>query len=85
MTSVLLNKFKGTTMNYKILITYDKEYKGYVVDVPQLPGCMSQGKTLDEAIENIKDAISGWRQVEKMQGRNNIPEEAPMFLGEVFV
>jgi predicted RNase H-like HicB family nuclease len=72
-------------MNYKILITYDKEYSGYVVEVPQLTGCISQGKTLDEAIENIKDAISGWIYVEKLQGRSYIPEETPMFLGEVSV
>lgn len=51
-------------MNYKILISFDKEYKGYVVDVPQLPGCMSQGKTIDEAIENVKDAIKGWLEIE---------------------
>ncbi len=56
-------------MNYKILITYDKDYNGYVVDVPQLPGCMSQGKTMDEAIENVKDAIKGWLYVEKMYGK----------------
>jgi predicted RNase H-like HicB family nuclease len=72
-------------MNYKVLITYDKEYEGYVVDVPQLPGCMSQGKSLDEAIVNIKDAIAGWLYVENLHGRTYIPEETAMFLGEVFV
>jgi predicted RNase H-like HicB family nuclease len=72
-------------MNYKILITYDKEYEGYVVDVPQLSGCMSQGKTIDEAIENIKDAIKGWLYVENTHGRTQIIDEMPMFLGEVFV
>jgi predicted RNase H-like HicB family nuclease len=56
-------------MNFKILITYDKDYNGYVIDVPQLPGCMSQGKSMDEAIVNIKDAISGWLYVEKIHGR----------------
>lgn len=37
-------------MQYKVVITHDKKYEGYVVDVPQLFVCMSQGKTLDEAI-----------------------------------
>jgi len=32
----------------------------FVVECPSLPGCMSQGKTLDEAIKNIKEAIEGW-------------------------
>jgi len=52
-------------MKYTVIITYDSEYKGYVVDVPELTGCMSQGKSLDEALKNIKDAIKGWLFVEK--------------------
>lgn len=72
-------------MNYKIIITYDQDYEGYIVDVPQLPGCMSQGKTLDEATANIKDAISGWLQVEEMLGRSHTFKETPIYLGEVFV
>ena len=47
-------------MTYKVVIMYDREYDGYVVDVPQLLGCMSQGKTIDEALRNVKDAINGW-------------------------
>jgi len=43
----------------KVLVNliYDKDYKGYVADVPQLPGCMSQGKTAEEALKNARKAI----------------------------
>lgn len=37
---------------------YDKEYGGYVTKVFNLPGCMSQGKTIEEAKRNTLDAIS---------------------------
>jgi len=35
------------------------EDSGYVAHCPAIPGCHSQGETLEEAIENIKDAIRG--------------------------
>ncbi|MBI5194750.1 MAG: type II toxin-antitoxin system HicB family antitoxin [Nitrospirae bacterium] len=35
----------------------------YVAEVPALPGCLSQGKTYEEAIANIKEAIEGWFEV----------------------
>ncbi len=41
-------------MKFKVIITYDPEYNGYVVDVPMLEGCMSEGKTIDEALKNVK-------------------------------
>ena len=44
-------------MKYFLSIVYDSEYEGYVVDVPQLPGCMTQGKTFEEALSNAKEAI----------------------------
>ena len=72
-------------MRFKVVITYDPEYKGYVIDVPELVGCMSQGKTIDEALENIKDAIRGWLEVEKKHGRSEVFEEKNVFLGEVTV
>ncbi len=72
-------------MRFKVVIMYDSEYKGYVVDVPELAGCMSQGKTIDEAIENIKDAIRGWLEVEKKHGRLDVFEEKDIFLGEVTI
>ena len=72
-------------MNYKVVIMYDSEYGGYVVDVPELFGCMSQGKTIDDALENIKDAISGWLYVEKKHNRLEKNEIREMFVGEVTV
>ncbi|MFH0981142.1 MAG: type II toxin-antitoxin system HicB family antitoxin [Planctomycetota bacterium] len=32
----------------------------WVVEVPSLPGCISQGKTKPEAMDNIREAIEGW-------------------------
>ncbi|WP_347273872.1 type II toxin-antitoxin system HicB family antitoxin [Candidatus Kuenenia sp.] len=72
-------------MKFKVVITYDSDYKGYVVDVPELVGCMSQGKTIDEALANIKDAINGWLEVERKHGRLEPIEEKEVFLGEVTV
>jgi predicted RNase H-like HicB family nuclease len=46
-----------------------EEYKGYVAEAIGLPGCVSQGKTMKEAVENIKDTIAGYVLVEKKHGR----------------
>ncbi|MBN1418940.1 MAG: type II toxin-antitoxin system HicB family antitoxin [Planctomycetes bacterium] len=44
-------------MRFLVTIVYDPEFEGYVADVPELPGCMSQGKTVEETLENVKEAI----------------------------
>ena len=46
-------------MQYRILIEQDEDGM-FVVECPCLPGCVSQGKTRKEAIENIQDAIKGY-------------------------
>ena len=71
-------------MKFKVVITYDPEYEGYVVDVPELEGCMTQGKSIDEALENARDAIRGWIKVERIKGRK-IPRSGTVLLGEVSV
>lgn len=48
---------------------------GYVVIVPTLPGCVTQGETFEEAQEMVKDAISGYLEVLKEEGRQ-IPQES---------
>ena len=49
-------------MKLNIIIQED-EAGYYVAEVPALPGCFSQGRTHDEAIINIKEAIEGWVEV----------------------
>ena len=45
----------------KFAVTFETDEDGFVVaSCPALPGCHSQGKTKDEALENIKDAIQGF-------------------------
>lgn len=44
-------------LTYAIKLTYDPEYQGWVADCLNLYGCMSQGKTKKEALENIEKAI----------------------------
>jgi len=48
-------------MKYKVNLKMTEE--GYAVWVPGLPGCWSQGKSEDEALVNIKDAIEAYLDV----------------------
>ena len=45
-------------MRFKVLIS-EGEDGWFVVECPSLPGCVSQGRTVEQALENIKDAIQG--------------------------
>jgi len=45
-------------MNFKVVLQ-EAEEGGYIVSCPALPGCHSQGDSMDEALENIKEAIVG--------------------------
>lgn len=51
-------------MKFQVIFTFDLDYEGYVAEVLELPGCVSQRKTMDAVIENIKDAIRGYFYVE---------------------
>jgi len=74
-------------MKYRVYYFYDPTYRGYVADALDLPGCVSQGKTLEEAQKNIKEAIQAYLEVEQEKEEGNrayfLPEES--FIGEVAV
>ena len=53
-------------MRYRVHIEQDEDGM-FVVECPALPGCISQGKTRAEALENIKDAIKGYVESLKME------------------
>ena len=53
----------------KFYVTIDRDEDGiWIVECPAIPGCVSQGKTREEALENIKDAISLCLEVRAEQG-----------------
>lgn len=57
-------------LDYLIKLTYDKDYNGYVADVVNLYGCMSQGKTKKEALENAEKAIKAYMEAVAIEGKN---------------
>lgn len=57
-------------LDYLIKLTYDKDYKGYVADVVNLYGCMSQGKTKKEALENVEKAIKAYIETVAKREKN---------------
>jgi antitoxin HicB len=44
-------------MRYTVVLTPEQEDGGYSVSVPALPGCFSQGETVEEALDHIREAI----------------------------
>ncbi|MBD1847136.1 type II toxin-antitoxin system HicB family antitoxin [Cyanobacteria bacterium FACHB-63] len=44
-------------------IVHPAEEGGYWTEVPALPGCITEGETMEEVIDNLKDAIEGWLEV----------------------
>ncbi|MEQ8188436.1 MAG: type II toxin-antitoxin system HicB family antitoxin [Candidatus Eremiobacterota bacterium] len=50
---------------YRVILYDDTECGGYWIDCPSLPGCASQGDTEEEALEMIKDSISGHLEILK--------------------
>ncbi|MCP6761455.1 MAG: type II toxin-antitoxin system HicB family antitoxin [Fischerella sp. CENA71] len=44
-------------------IIHPAEEGGYWAEVPALPGCITEGDTIDKMMANLKDAIEGWLDV----------------------
>jgi predicted RNase H-like HicB family nuclease len=61
---------------YTVILEYDPEARAYSVVVPALPGCTSQGDTVEEALANAREAVSGHIQALEQLGAP-VPEEPP--------
>lgn len=60
-------------MNYCIIMKYSAKENCYIVTVPDLPGCMADGESPNEAYENAKIVIREWIETARADGRP-IPE-----------
>ena len=54
---------------YEIVIFWSEEDHAYVAEVPELPGCMADGKTYQEALANAEQIIQEWIETAKELGR----------------
>jgi predicted RNase H-like HicB family nuclease len=58
-------------------VTLDRaEDGGIVIECPALPGCVSQGNDETEALENIKEAITGWLWAEDQKAAAALPRDS---------
>ena len=60
-------------MKLQVIVEQDKSGY-YVAEVPALPGCVSQGKTLVETKANIREAIGGWLAVMNAKAKKRHPQ-----------
>jgi predicted RNase H-like HicB family nuclease len=60
-------------VRYEIIIYWSAEDESFIAEVPELPGCMSDGPTYQEALKNTETVISEWIDTARELGRA-IPE-----------
>jgi len=54
---------------YEMIIYWSEEDEAFVVEVPELPGCMADGRTYGEAVANAEVIIQEWIETAKELGR----------------
>lgn len=54
---------------YEVIIYWSEEDQAYLAEVPELPGCMSDGTTYQDALQNIQTIIQEWLETAKKVGR----------------
>ena len=60
-------------MRYELIIYWSKDDNSFVVEVPELPGCMADGQSYAEAVKNAEEIIDEWIDTARKLGRP-IPE-----------
>lgn len=60
---------------YELIIYWSKDDQRFIVEVPELPGCMADGSTYQEAVNNTETVIAEWLETAQALGRT-IPEPA---------
>ena len=60
-------------MRYEFIICWSKADESFIVEVPELPGCMADGTTYEQAIANAQTVVQEWIATARLIGRP-IPE-----------
>lgn len=55
---------------YEIIIFWSEDDQSYIAEVPELPGCMADGRSYKEALSNAEDVIINWIETAKNLNRD---------------
>jgi len=61
------------SIKYELIIYWSEEDRAFIVEVPELPGCMADGETYEQAVVNARQVIEEWIETARELGRH-IPE-----------
>ncbi|MES1942672.1 hypothetical protein PC39_01055 [Salinisphaera sp. PC39] len=61
------------SIKYELIIYWSEDDGGFIVEVPELPGCMADGETYEQAVANAQRVIEEWIETAKELGRP-VPE-----------
>lgn len=57
------------SIKYELIIYWSDQDQSFVVEVPELPGCMADGETYEDAVSNAKRVIEEWIETARELGR----------------
>lgn len=60
-------------IRYQLILYWSQTDQAFLVEVPELPGCMADGETYQAAVQNVEIVIQEWIDTAQSLGRN-IPE-----------
>ena len=63
----------ANSANYEIILYWSEQDGAFIAEVPELPGCMADGTTYEEALANVRTIMDEWIQTARDMGRE-IPQ-----------
>ena len=63
---------------YEVIIYWSEEDTAFLAEVPELPGCMADGTTYEEALRNVQVIIDEWIETAKSLGREIPPPKGKL-------
>jgi predicted RNase H-like HicB family nuclease len=61
------------SIRYELIIYWSEQDQSFIVEVPELPGCMADGESYEQAVANVRRVIEDWIETALEQGRP-VPE-----------
>ena len=65
----MLFHFIVMSIKYELIIYWSESDESFIVEVPELPGCMADGQTYIEAVTNVEIVIQEWIEIAQELGR----------------